>query len=268
MTEKPPSGDEQSNGPSAINDPVTPPKTEVSPPKRANPAGSAHGSQNGRHQSEPSPRGFLRRLTINEWLTFLVGVGSLFVSYLTYKNAADTSDLKGAVQNLTNLAVDTTRQADASQEQLKVLKDNQRPWLGLAHIEALRGIIPSTDHYIPVDYRNFGRTPASHVKVVFNADVYRLGDAPTIPLPVCDDCGDGETIMPSMPVRRTPHIDGLHLTQPAIDQIKAGTSLIWLTGRIDYRDTDGKPHTTFLCEIFGADGSFRSCDVPDSNHAD
>ena len=47
------------------------------------------------HESSRRPlRSFLSRLTTNEWLTFLVGVGSLVVSYMTYRTAADTSDIK------------------------------------------------------------------------------------------------------------------------------------------------------------------------------
>ncbi len=63
------------------------------------------------------------RLSVNEWLTFLVGVGSLVVSVFTYLNAADTRDIKGAVSKLAVLAEQTKRQADAQNGQLGVMRD-------------------------------------------------------------------------------------------------------------------------------------------------
>ena len=76
-----------------------------------------------RSGSRRPPRSFLRRLTTNEWLTFLVAVGSLVVSFLTYRNAADTSDIQHAIGNLSELATQTKRQADATHEQLGAVRD-------------------------------------------------------------------------------------------------------------------------------------------------
>ena len=53
----------------------------------------------------------------------LVGVGSLVVSYMTYRNAADTSDIKTAIGNLSDLASQTKRQADAMHDQLGAIRD-------------------------------------------------------------------------------------------------------------------------------------------------
>jgi hypothetical protein len=66
--------------------------------------------------SEPGPRP-LRRLSINEGLTLFVGACSLIVSFLTYLNAANTSDIKQAVKGLSTLAVQTKRQADETKRQ-------------------------------------------------------------------------------------------------------------------------------------------------------
>jgi hypothetical protein len=70
------------------------------------------------------------RLTVNERLTFLVGagsmivgVGSLIVSFLTYRNAADTTELKAAIGNLSDLATQTKRQADGTHEQLAAVRE-------------------------------------------------------------------------------------------------------------------------------------------------
>jgi hypothetical protein len=79
-------------------------------------SGANSASKGGDSNGNPS-RNFLRRLTINEWLTFFVASGSLAVSILTWRTVADTSDIKTAIGNLTELATQTKRQADATHEQ-------------------------------------------------------------------------------------------------------------------------------------------------------
>ena len=108
---------------------------------RSDEQGVANGSADSRQSRQDGARNLLRRITVNEWLTFLVGVGSLVISYLTYQNAADTSDLKAAVSNLTNLASEARRQADAMQIQAKVMQEQldqmaaaQRPWLMVSNL--------------------------------------------------------------------------------------------------------------------------------------
>lgn len=78
----------------------------------------------------PSRAGFLKRLSVNEWLTFLVGlsslvvgVGSLVVSYQSYIASQDNRDIRKAITNLAVLAQQTKRQADSSDQQLEVLKE-------------------------------------------------------------------------------------------------------------------------------------------------
>lgn len=62
------------------------------------------------------------RLTVNEALTLIVAITSLAVSYMTYRAAADSSDIKHAVNGLAELAAQTKRQADGQAAQLKILK--------------------------------------------------------------------------------------------------------------------------------------------------
>lgn len=91
----------------------------------ANGQGGGHGAQRSGEHGKPKATNFLKRLTVSEWLTFLVGVGTLIVSYLTYLNATDTSDIKSAVKGLADLAKQasiqagqTKREADALNTQL------------------------------------------------------------------------------------------------------------------------------------------------------
>lgn len=60
----------------------------------------ANSTNNGGQPSIKSAHSLLGYLTINEWLTFLIAVGSLVVSYMTYRTANETSDIKAAVTNL------------------------------------------------------------------------------------------------------------------------------------------------------------------------
>ncbi len=118
--------------------------------------------------------GFLGRLTVNEWLTLLVGVGSLVVSYLTYRNATDTSDLKNAVTGLTNLVTEAHGQAaamqiqaTAMQAQLEQMVLAQRAWL-LVHRLSIGTIqqfpvgsgVTAVARY---EVTNIGRSPATAV---------------------------------------------------------------------------------------------------------
>lgn len=101
---------------------ASPNQTESHPVNGSHYQDKASGPADGRQNSKDDPRRFPGNLAVNEWLTLLIGIGSLVVSYLTYKNAADTSDLKSAVINLTSLASDARRQADATQAQAKTMQ--------------------------------------------------------------------------------------------------------------------------------------------------
>ena len=87
------------------------------------------GPNDGGHNSERPSKRFFQRLTVSEWLTFLVGCGSLVVAYLTYLNAADTRDIKLGVKGLAELAhqasvqaAETKRQADELHTQFAQVK--------------------------------------------------------------------------------------------------------------------------------------------------
>ena len=79
-------------------------------------SGGDNRSDDGEESSSRPSRSFLSRPS--EWLTFLVAAGSLAVAFPTYRNAADTSDIKNAIGNLSELATQTKRQADATRDQL------------------------------------------------------------------------------------------------------------------------------------------------------
>jgi hypothetical protein len=113
-----PSGNQTEKKPGErITDPLSLGKIEKGPTLGSHEAGSADSTNNGGDDNRNPSRNFLSRLTTNEWLTFLVAIGSLAVSILTWRTVADTSDIKSAIGNLADLATQTKRQADATHEQ-------------------------------------------------------------------------------------------------------------------------------------------------------
>jgi hypothetical protein len=259
--------------------PVPNPDTNAKP-KDATTTGShttntPHGTGAASEERQRPSRNFLARLTVNEWLTFLVGAGSLIVSALTYKNASDTSDLKNAVRNLTNLAQETKRQADNSLGQLTEMRSEQRPWVGLLAIDN----IPTDQEYVSkwgFGYKltivNTGKSPALNVS--FNVRPWKQNvDAPEIPHERCTtDCIENQFVL--LPGGQK------NIRIPFFQELgpKEGETA-WIIARIDYQDTDHNWHKTGICVTSilkplaehtrpGVIGTMRSCDVPESNYAD
>lgn len=147
----------------------------------------ANGAAGSRQDRQHNARNPLRRITFSEWVTAFIGFGSLVVSCLTYQIAADTSDLKAAVGNLTNLASQARLQADAMQTQAKAMQGQldqmtaaRRPWL-LTHDLAVETIdvIPDIPMImISANYKitNFGQSPA--VDVFINTGLFVDGIDP------------------------------------------------------------------------------------------
>ena len=111
-------------------------ETEETPVLGADQEGDSTGPQDGRHKGKRNPFNVLRHLTVNERLTLLVGVGTLVVSILAAISAADNRDTRDAIRNLSELASQTKRQADASSAQVALLNDQ---------LQALRRQAGSTD---------------------------------------------------------------------------------------------------------------------------
>jgi hypothetical protein len=148
-----------------ITDPLSNGEIEVSPALGSHDTGGADRPHGGGNDGLCPPRNFLFRLSVNEWLTFGIAALSLFISYLTYRNAADTSDIKSAIGNLSELAVQTKRQADATNGQLAEMSYEQRPWLQV--VPQIKGPLTNDEGRLVVDIglaiKNSGRTPAVSV---------------------------------------------------------------------------------------------------------
>ena len=124
--------------------------------------GAAQSGNTNRDSDQNPSKSFRSRLTANEWLTLLIGLGSLAVSALTWRTISDTSDIKTAIRNLSDLAAQTERQANAANGQIEEMRDEQRPWLQVN--PQIRGPLVNDEGRISINIglgiRNSGRTPA------------------------------------------------------------------------------------------------------------
>lgn len=174
MGEDKPSNPEQDQGGGAVPKP-----SPAAEPKNAalNRTDSEHGPNGGNkdgQKGEQPPKSLLARLTLSEWLTFIVGLGSLAVAILGYVNALDTSVLKSAVSKISDLSAQTKRQADAQGE---ILAQSYRPWVYAQFVSA--GDFVITDKTVSASlilrFSNEGTLPANDIESEF--ELMPLGDA-------------------------------------------------------------------------------------------
>jgi hypothetical protein len=145
-----------------------------------------------------------------------------------------------------------------------MLIDKSRLWNWIkGRGSGLNGINPQNDHTYFVVIINGGKSPATNTNVrIFD---WAEGDQKlTFPTNPCtNDCNlRGIEMLPNMPLGiRVPPVGSLR--EPPI----------WLVARIDYSDTQGKPHKTGICLVVNAvppaeAREIRSCPAPGSNYAD
>jgi hypothetical protein len=102
-----------------------PPSSPVAPPSEGRTADAGDSPPSNRAQET---RRLAREMNLNEAITLfvsgvglVVAIGSLVVAYFTYRVTADTTEIKSAIKNLSSLATQTKRSADAQQGQLGLL---------------------------------------------------------------------------------------------------------------------------------------------------
>ena len=140
------------------------------------------------------------------------------------------------------------RQWDVMSQQVDLMRDNQRPWLGISRIEK---IVPTTRTFNPdsinilvegsYGVRNFSNSPAFAVNVIVvpHASVERTRPPDDLIFcPMRDTVqGAGEVLFP-----------GTETNFPTSDQLsirkKDGHRSFWLLGCITYRDSSRKVHRT------------------------
>lgn len=166
MNDEPRCDHAENDSSDGVADSISPRKIEVPPAQRPHETRGPDSAPDSGDANRNPPRNFLRRLTINESLTFLVALGTLAVSALTWWTISDTSDIKSAIRNLSDLASQTERQADAASGQLAEMREEQRPWLQV--VPTLKGPLTNDDGgftiNVGLEIKNTGHAPAVSVR--------------------------------------------------------------------------------------------------------
>jgi hypothetical protein len=96
---------------------------EVQPRSDAKPQQPDTGKHHAQDDERPTYKTLWREIRIIDLINCFVGIAMLIVAVSAYRIASDTSDIKGAIGNLADLAVQTKRQADAVSDQLSAVRE-------------------------------------------------------------------------------------------------------------------------------------------------
>jgi hypothetical protein len=81
------------------------------------------GERRAQEDSRPTYKTLWREIRIIDLINCFVGVAMLIVAIAAYYIASNTSDIKSAISNLSDLAIQTKRQADAMSDQLGAVRE-------------------------------------------------------------------------------------------------------------------------------------------------
>lgn len=124
----------------------------------------------------------------------------------------------------------------------------ERPWVSLLVADEAP---PASLKEWPVwvTMTNTGKSPALHVTMTTTVDIIKvpgnLGD-----LPACGPKCQAQTLFIGQAFGQHPNISADKLTAEEFKRISAFEDAIVTRGRVDYVDTNGKSHTTFVCAYY------------------
>ena len=157
------------------------------------------------------------------------------------------------------LVVTSAYQNSSMQGQLNVMKDDQRPWVGIKDIGPGSPLIANVPFSIWIDLRNFGKSPAFLKE---QASEMRLldGDFPDTvefsePLPAGYD-REGEPLLPGdIGIKLAPR---KIFSEDEVDKVKSGKLHLYVFGRIKYtKPSDSNIHITRFCWQLEAIGNME-----------
>jgi hypothetical protein len=165
------------------------------------------------------------------------------------------------------LALGTLALAALGFQQVRLMKNDQRPWIGLSaihHNEEGQGVFAQVIDY-QVNIANGGKSPALKAYIIMTGGP---GDCSKYQFPTqrceADQCTfRGIEMLPGTSKgMRIPNVEKTRET-PLIGPNFEACFII----RADYEDTDGGTHKTGICMVFSRLAS-RTCPDPDTNFAD
>ena len=96
---------------------------EVQPRNDKQPKQPNTNKRRAQEDKRPTYKALWREIRIIDVINCLLGVAMLLVAIAAYRIAGDTSDIKSAISNLSDLAIQTKRQADAMSDQLAAVRE-------------------------------------------------------------------------------------------------------------------------------------------------
>ncbi len=153
----------------------------------------------------------------------LIGIGLIYVTFKETRRAADTGREANEIAR------------SSSERQL-------RAYVGVERIFVKTKAVGQVT-VGEVVVKNFGQTPAYNYHLASHLVIWETGgDEHLLNVPSQPNMrtSDLQPSASSLAYPRAPNI----LTQEILDRLNAGTSVIYLVGRIDYEDTFGNPRVT------------------------
>jgi hypothetical protein len=130
------------------------------------------------------------------------------------------------------------------------LESSERPWLGIDRVET-GSLQADQPFHAKIFLANAGRTPAMEAQTLFKIGTAPI-DAPLAPRAAadCDNCSRS-ILLPGGTLMQPITLPATKLGAQAVERIKkSGTDAIWISGRIEYSDRNGKRHIVIVCERY------------------
>lgn len=152
-------------------------------------------------------------------------------------------------------------QLSAMKGQLTAFIDSDRPWVGIDQVN-LDPLAVGKPVHIVITYKNFGRSPATHMRSLVAFTVRGADEAPLETVPAVPPEGSIIILMPNAIMLK--NFTSTDTTDNVLfDLIYAGQKIIWIGIRIEYTDQVGRWHSTIsrnkylpkTNELFAVDGS-------------
>jgi hypothetical protein len=203
-------------------------------------------------------------LTVMAILMVLLGlIGAALLAWQLNMLQNQMKYLSATVAQNAKVADAAGRLSDAATQANEIanqsLANATRPWIGVDTVEA--GTIQAGQSLtIEVRVRNSGRTPSTDVQGLFLVYISPIDNPPALLTKQCDSCVRS-VVLPDGTVSYKLAVRDNVMTAGEVERIKEGKDTMWIVGRLDYRDSEGEPHTTKSCLYYRTGGipSFTAC---------
>jgi hypothetical protein len=184
----------------------------------------------------------------------LSALGMFLVALITLWIASDTVDIKNAVGQISRLAQETHRQANAAQTQLEQLRLAQRASMQINDFAIGIGDPQTPDKLVVafrVSWHNAGQTPTRKMMIGIASNCETPSALPDDPTVDWKSFLHDQTkqVAYSFGPQETTQLGGCYThSSDLIASGKQGNDYVYTMGYAKYRDIYGKPHLTEYCD--------------------